>query len=466
MKELTIEQKAQRYDEVIKKLKILHDDWATTQNRAAKEVEEIFSELKECKESEDNKIKDAAIEFVRQNKSFNYRLGISKEEVIAWLEKQGEHVKINPTEFDTRLQTLIGKFNSLPKKELIGSLSFWLNVVQNDGTYIEEKQGEHSIYNVPSREVILAIWDLGNEWKELTNGSISTEYGTQLDYIQKHWHESEYYLKEKQGEQKHVPYWMPKFLDELRSKKNYFDWDEHKDIEGGILAIIKWMNPNYFNEKDGEQKSADVEEPNYFDDFRQTDSEVEPKFKVGDKIYLKPEYRMPNDDTPIANTVFEIRAIDDKHYRFDRSYIFIEEQDKYELVEQKHAAWSEEDEKNSLDIKCLIGSYRTGDDEYRLDSWIDSLKYKAQPKQKWSKEDESHLKYVLTACKEYIKGADGEGGFLNEVESIEWLKSIKDRYAWKPSEEQLKSLQEVIDAGHFTSYPNALETLYEHLKQL
>lgn len=66
-----------------------------------------------------------------------------------------------------------------------------------------EKQGEQkSILNVPPREVILSIWDLGNEWKELTNGSISTEYGTQLDYIQKHWTESEYYLREKQDEQK------------------------------------------------------------------------------------------------------------------------------------------------------------------------------------------------------------------------------------------------------------------------
>ena len=64
---------------------------------------------------------------------------------------------------------------------------------------------------------------------------------------------------------------------------------------------------------------------------------VEPKFKVGDKIYLKPEYRMPNDDTPIANTVKEIRRIDDKHYRFDGAYIFIEDQDKYELVEQNLA---------------------------------------------------------------------------------------------------------------------------------
>ena len=66
-----------------------------------------------------------------------------------------------------------------------------------------EKQGEKKpIMNVPTREVILAIWDLGNEWKELTNGSISTKYGTKLDYIQKHWHESEYYLREKQSENK------------------------------------------------------------------------------------------------------------------------------------------------------------------------------------------------------------------------------------------------------------------------
>lgn len=61
---------------------------------------------------------------------------------------------------------------------------------------------------------------------------------------------------EKQNGQKPVPDWMPKFLDELRAKKNYFDWDEHKDIEGYILAIINWMKPNYFNRKDDEHKPA------------------------------------------------------------------------------------------------------------------------------------------------------------------------------------------------------------------
>lgn len=67
------------------------------------------------------------------------------------------------------------------------------------GDIIAWLEKQHSISDVPSREVILSIWQLGNDWKELTDGVICTEYGTQLDYIQKHWQESEYYLRSKQG---------------------------------------------------------------------------------------------------------------------------------------------------------------------------------------------------------------------------------------------------------------------------
>lgn len=64
---------------------------------------------------------------------------------------------------------------------------------------VKKIEPKNPIVNVPPRELILSIWDLGNEWKELTNGCILPEYGTQLDYIQKHWYESEYYLKATQG---------------------------------------------------------------------------------------------------------------------------------------------------------------------------------------------------------------------------------------------------------------------------
>ena len=65
---------------------------------------------------------------------------------------------------------------------------------------------------------------------------------------------------EKQKEQKPIPDWMPKFLDKLRSMKNYFDWDEHREFEGHILAIINWIAPDYFDRKEKEQKPAEKQD--------------------------------------------------------------------------------------------------------------------------------------------------------------------------------------------------------------
>ena len=56
-----------------------------------------------------------------------------------------------------------------------------------------EKQNKQNFSNIPSRETILAIWELGNDWKTLTKGVCVTDYGTQLEYIQNHWQESSYY---------------------------------------------------------------------------------------------------------------------------------------------------------------------------------------------------------------------------------------------------------------------------------
>lgn len=170
---------------------------------------------------------------------------------------------------------------------------------------------------------------------------------------------------------------------------------------------------------------------------------IEPKFKVGDKIYLKPEYRMPDDDTPIVNTVKEIRRIDDKHYRFDGSYIFIEDQDKYELVEQKpeenngniggiSANWSEED---GMILSLIVNSLKfirdtlSHDDKYTVDvgsfegqiEWLKSIQNRVQPqpKQEWSEED----KYMYDILCGTIENTD-----INEntkYKLISWLKSLR-----------------------------------------
>lgn len=227
-------------------------------------------------------------------------------EYFAWTEKQGEK-KVSSVDFNAKdwyVSKVDGKIHNI--------------------NISSEKQGEKKpIMNVPSREVILAIWDLGNEWKELTNGSISTEYGTQLDYIQKHWHESEYYLREKQGEKKHV-----------------------NDTDEGIVEAVK------------DTSILDM---------------VEPKFKVGDVMRTLQEA-----DDGIVDGMPVVISIDKEYYHCTNELIAIKDQDDYEFppinVKQK-ATWSEDDEeilKNLIDYFSLDDGLRLPTEE-TID-WLKSLK--------------------------------------------------------------------------------------------
>lgn len=92
--------------------------------------------------------------------------------------------------------------------------------------------------------------------------------------------------------------------------------------------------------------------------------------------------------------------------------------------------------------------------------WNDELKKIEQKSTKWDLADERAASLVRDAISGMKLTDEARYIVLN------WLKSLKNKYTWKPSEEQLKSLQKVIDAGYYTSYPNSLETLYEQLKQL
>lgn len=160
--ELSTEQKAEAYDRALKKASEFYNNEECRVGMTPVDLESIFPELKE---SEDEKIRKWLIHEVTEtsDKIMSYR-NMNKKDVLAWLEKQGEPVEINPTEFDTRLQTLIGKFDSLPKEELIGSLSFWLNIVQNNGTYKPaEKQGEQKPADKVKPKFKVGNWVIFNE---------------------------------------------------------------------------------------------------------------------------------------------------------------------------------------------------------------------------------------------------------------------------------------------------------------
>ena len=137
MKELSIEEKAKAYDKV---LKWIHDLYSNLGIDIKEKAESIFPE---SYESEDERIRTGLINGFNEclknspypKNAQKYWHNIKIEDIFSWLEKQGEPIEVNPTEFDLRLNRLLKQFESLPKEELASSLNFYLNVVQNNCTY-------------------------------------------------------------------------------------------------------------------------------------------------------------------------------------------------------------------------------------------------------------------------------------------------------------------------------------------
>ena len=79
----------------------------------------------------------------------------------------------------------------------------------------------------------------------------------------------------------------------------------------------------------------------------------------------------------------------------------------------------------------------------------------------WSEEDEKHLNRainILDASKTYTTSPE------KYEETINWLKFLKDRYTWKPSNEQMNALSVAVKHGQ-TDDQDALKKLLEQLKK-
>lgn len=77
------------------------------------------------------------------------------------------------------------------------------------------------------------------------------------------------------------------------------------------------------------------------------------------------------------------------------------------------------------------------------DNWLKSIKERVQTKQEWSEEDENRLSDAVFFVREYqIPTRDKR--LLNAAkEAEEWLKSLKERYTWKPSDEYIGMQNEI-----------------------
>ena len=75
------------YKDAIEKLKPLYQSWQSTQNRAAKEIEEAFPELKE---SENEKMWKSIKVLILNMNDGGKVYDTTKEDMLAWIEKQSE----------------------------------------------------------------------------------------------------------------------------------------------------------------------------------------------------------------------------------------------------------------------------------------------------------------------------------------------------------------------------------------
>ena len=100
--------------------------------------------------------------------------------------------------------------------------------------------------------------------------------------------------------------------------------------------------------------------------------------------------------------------------------------------------------------------------------WLKSLKDRVvpQPKQEWSEEDEKKVDGIITILKPLHETECDYDKYKNNL--IDWLKSLKDRYTWKPSDEQMRALLSKLPVvkGGGDKVQNILETLYNDLKAL
>lgn len=507
MKELLIEEKAKRYDEAIERAKIWYyapnaDKIPTYANRI---VSDIFPELKGA---EDEKIRREIISFVRGMLACHDKPNAERDEKyeswIAYLEKKSEPVEINPTEFDTRLQALIGKFKGLPKEELIGSLSFWLNVVQNDGTYREEKQGEQK----PAKNIVetwkdmrLEVYQQASGNRHEPNCSDDTTKMFSLNDIDE--------IVEKMSEQSHTDKAEPKFHESewlcenepnnyarfiqiletvnVQGKERYrISRDIHNDED---IVEFDFVEKYYHKFDIKDAKDGDVlATPDYILIFKQ---------HLEDNGWVSYCYYAFTDSTPCFNWS------EDRNWYFGKEAIIHpatkEEIDLlFDKMREAGYEWDAEkkeltkiyEEVNGEDygidslyhaqriLEKTLGSvegYQSDDGILVHKAAISTGKklYELKPVE-WSEEDEKMVENIIDTINMSIEDCDvddiGTKARFSLEKERDWLKnrlkSISPQKHWKPSDEQLKSLKEVIDTGHYTSYPNALETLYEQIKKL
>jgi len=186
------------------------------------------------------------------------------------------------------------------------------------------------------------------------------------------------------------------------------------------------------------------------------------------KAFLQALSSTPYNNTPVVEAQFAVKQLltflsDPKAYDPDASN------------EHKSAEWSEEDEKQARQIERIVHYDGCSKKlQKQISDWLKSIKNRIQPKQEWSEEDEAMFQGVIETEQYMLDVVYGRKIFAvgNEdlkeecTKELAWLNSLRPKKQWKPSEEQLRELENVFSPDTDSWDEGVLRKLYEQLKQL
>jgi len=446
MKELSTEQKARAYDEAIKKARNIVN--SINVGLIGKDsFEAVFPELRE---SEDERIRKLLLEAVTQvlQDQYCYNRGVSKEKVVAWLEKQCRNPYSGVSfEYNDNVWGMCARDNGVDilfNKKLIQHIS-------------GEKQGEQ---------------------KDILEDAIldSNEDGLIAETIR--------YKNEK------------KLVDKVEPKFHEGDWI----VFNGLTLQVKRVVKGFYitTSKDGitngygwdidnaarlwtiqEAKDGDV----LFQDLMcgktfiyngvNPDMAILYSFIISNDGEDVLPYHIGKPNTGIG-TIEENKNIirpatkEQRDLLFQKmkgaGYVWDAEHKQLRKIEQKPDEWHREDEQN---LNACLGYIP---DEF-LRRWLQDIIHTKYDKTAWNKEDEKYSSYICAALDCYYrlrKDRNNTNGQEDLDKARNWLynklKSIRPSSQWKPSDEQMENLSRAFNSGTFRT--SLLMSLYQDLKKL
>ena len=413
MKELSIEEKAKSYDEVVEKAKIEKE-----KSRNLGLLEFIDENFPELKESEDERVRKEIISAIKEDWP-------GHTDWIAWLEKQGQKpvYKVEPK---FKVKYAGSEYNVLNVKDIAGVTYYGIEDEPNHIDYVLPNNCEIVSEQKPADKVEPKFHD--GEW--ITHNTANFVF--KIINVGSNGYE----VVNRENYKKTISF---------DNEDNYHLWTIKDAKDGDVLATSAGAFI-YNGNSGGGSCPGSYCGINTLGRFK---TGVEHHW-TGKKVY--PATKEQRD--------LMFQKIKEEGYKWDA--------EKKEL-KHKPAAWNEEDELNFRRALYYVNYYQTHEADTKeakeCFDFLESLKDRVQPKQEWSDEDKKHIMSIKSTI-EYCKMQYPDASVVVEAYNSDliWLSRLQPQ--WKPTKKQIMALRWVLNHIPYDIHKEEISGLFDQIKEL